>query len=125
MLKVKNVYFISSYHLKKIDYSELKKIIFYLLGFTFLLGAALEVFTRHEILIYIETYLFLLSTLLVIARIYKMADIRSRQIADVDKNSIDNITLGYRFYFKYMLATSVIGAVIAVVFISLLKEYKP
>ncbi len=122
---VNDTYIISAYQLKKINYSEVKKYGLYILGSTFVLGAIVEAGSRQEIVIYVETYLFILSSVFLIARIYRPAAIGSMQNESVDKILTENLIPGFRFYFIYIFICGFIGGLLSAAFILFLKRLKP
>lgn len=124
--RIDDKYFIYLYQKRDIDLSKVIKIIFYLFCFTFVLGIVFEIFTRGKVILYFGTWLFILSTLVIIWRSYKTENILP-MIADaklIDKKSIDALSYDYVFALKYVIIATIILSVSSLTFIFFLYWFR-
>ncbi len=115
-------YFESAYQKRGINMSVISKFALYLLMTTFILGGIVEVSTRKNMPLYFGTYLFVVTAVLLLWRIYR-AELLNATV-DVKQLIVEEMPLDYRFILKYIIITTVIGSISILSFIFLLMKYR-
>lgn len=107
---------------QSLDISKLKKITLSAFTILLLIGFLLEAMTRKRLVVYLETYLFILSAMVLIWKI-----VRFESHNDPDQNMSDqainsSVMPSLNFYLKYIFAFAVGGTLAFVMFMLLLRS---
>jgi hypothetical protein len=115
-------------HINNFDFLKLKKYIYYLFSITFIIGAILEYFTRHEAILFVGTYVYILLVILLVGRAFKMQDrteeqtvAKSDTASMIDANAMERYV---NFFFKFAIPSLVIGFIFTLLFMILLQSFK-
>ncbi len=107
-----------AYQKREINIAAIRKFAIYLLVITVLVGIIVEILTRNNIILFGESYFFLLISVLLIWQIYQAE--RLGYVTDTKELSVDEITVNYKLIMKYMIRLIVIDSICLISFALLL-----